>query len=164
MRPGYSASMHCVEGGRILREVSSWYEQRLGGWTLDVVPQGAVFSLLLRRKDAPEVEVNLVDTGTGLAQVLPVIVQRQFEAHGDLADLSVKEAERGGATSCPSRSCRTERSTTGPGGGSRRISRRRSPSAVRWGWRSREGELRTRWPLPISSVHLNLPASAWTRS
>jgi hypothetical protein len=107
------------KGGKVVRAVGSWYENKLGGWTLDVAPRGETFSLVLRKPGEPEVEINLVDTGTGLGQVLPVIVQRQFEivtgnrggleiaedpdvhlhpgAHGDLADLYIEAAKRAGA-------------------------------------------------------------------
>jgi predicted ATPase len=39
-----------------------------------------MFSLIMRNPDNPSVAVNLVNVGAGIAQVLPIIVQRQFEA------------------------------------------------------------------------------------
>ncbi|MCP4107996.1 MAG: AAA family ATPase [Desulfobacteraceae bacterium] len=74
--------------------------------------------MVLRNPENPSVEVNIADVGTGIAQVLPIIVQRQFEggtgsensleiveqpelhlhpgAHGDLADLYVDAVKHTG--------------------------------------------------------------------
>lgn len=106
-------------GGRVLAAVGDWYKNHLGRWALDVSPQGDTFSLVLRSPDDATVEVNLADVGTGLSQVLPLIVQRQFEsvtgkrggleiveqpelhlhpgAHGDVADLYIEAAKQSGA-------------------------------------------------------------------
>lgn len=102
------------KGGLIAKEVGAWYQAHLGNFALDVAIQGEVFSLVLRSPDDPAVQINLVDAGTGLSQVLPIIVQRIFEArngkfgsleiseqpelhlhpgaHGDLADLYISAA------------------------------------------------------------------------
>lgn len=104
-------------GGTVLEAVSAWYRDKLGGWSLDVVRQGETFALVLRSPDEPTVMVNLADVGTGLSQVLPIVVQRLFEsitgkghgleiveqpelhlhpgAHGDLADLYIEAARQG---------------------------------------------------------------------
>ncbi|HYO68412.1 MAG TPA: hypothetical protein VEU33_20255 [Archangium sp.] len=105
------------KGGMVVRAVGDWYRQNLGGWILDVSrQQGASFSLVLRSPDNPTVEVNLADVGTGLSQVLPLVVQRHFDAlvgkslgvevveqpelhlhpgaHGDLADLYIQAARQ----------------------------------------------------------------------
>lgn len=107
-------------GGDVVKAVGEWYRKFLGGWTLDVAPQGDMFSLVLRAPHDPNVTVNLADAGTGLSQVLPLVVQRQFEevtqigwggleiveqpelhlhpdAHGDLADLYIEATKRAGA-------------------------------------------------------------------
>lgn len=100
-------------GGTVLKAVAEWYREHLGGWILDVDldANGTTFSLVLRKPDEPSVKINLVDVGTGLSQVLPVIAQRLFEqitgkhgsleivehpelhlhpgAHGSLADLYI---------------------------------------------------------------------------
>ena len=105
------------KGGIVLDAVSAWYRRHLGGWPLDVVRQGDTFSLVLRSPDEPTVTVNLADVGTGLSQVLPIVVQRLFEsttdkgggleiveqpelhlhpgAHGDLADLYIEAVRKG---------------------------------------------------------------------
>lgn len=104
-------------GGTVLEAVSAWYRDKLGGWPLGVERQGETFSLVLRSPDEPTVMVNLADVGTGLSQVLPIVVQRLFEsitgkghgleiveqpelhlhpgAHGDLADLYIEAARQG---------------------------------------------------------------------
>jgi hypothetical protein len=104
-------------GGTVLKAIAEWYREHLGGWILDVDldTNGTTFSLVLRKPDAPSVGINLVDVGTGLSQVLPVIAQRLFEqvtgkhgsleivehpelhlhpgAHGSLADLYIGALE-----------------------------------------------------------------------
>ncbi len=102
--------------GEVLTAVGKWYEQYLGGWILDLTKHGEGFSIVLRNPHNPSVEVNIADTGTGIAQVLPIVVQRQFEAltckgqnleiveqpelnlhpgaHGNLADLYIEAANR----------------------------------------------------------------------
>jgi hypothetical protein len=104
------------KAGMVVKAVGEWYRQNLGGWVLDVSRQGSAFSLVLRSPDDPTVEVNLVDVGTGLSQVLPLVVQRHFDvlageslglevveqpelhlhpaAHGDLADLYIQAARQ----------------------------------------------------------------------
>jgi len=84
-----------------------------------MVPGGNTFSLVLRRPDQRTVAINLVDAGTGLSQVLPVVTQRLFEqvtgkrgaleiveqpelhlhpgAHGSVADLYIAAAQAPGA-------------------------------------------------------------------
>jgi hypothetical protein len=108
------------KGGVVVKAVSEWYKEHLGHWALDVVSRGDTFSLILRSPDDNKVEVNLADAGTGLNQVLPLIVQRHFEqltgkgggleiveqpelhlhpgAHGDLADLYIEAAKQPGAS------------------------------------------------------------------
>jgi len=105
--------------GIVLEAVSEWISHYLGGWKLDIDEQGEMFSLIMRNPDNPSVAVNLVDVGTGIAQVLPIIVQRQFEAitgqtgnleiveqpelhlhpdaHGNLADLYVEAIKQSDA-------------------------------------------------------------------
>ncbi len=96
----------------VLDEVSKWYSSHLGGWDLDLEASGGDgFSLVLVKPGGNGVRVNLMDVGTGIAQVLPMVVQRYFEAkhglpcgleiveqpelhlhpqaHGDLADLYI---------------------------------------------------------------------------
>lgn len=95
----------------VLDEVAKWYSKHLGGWGLDLEASGDGFSLVLVKPGSANVHVNLMDVGTGIAQVLPMVVQRHHEArhglpcgleiveqpelhlhpqaHGDLADLYI---------------------------------------------------------------------------
>lgn len=105
--------------GDVLRRVGDWYKVHLGGWQLDLERDGQRFSVVLRSPSDPSVIVNLRDTGVGLSQVLPVVVQHELDrelghsgglniveqpelhlhpgAHGDLADLYVESVtNRGG--------------------------------------------------------------------
>ncbi|MCP4104073.1 MAG: AAA family ATPase [Desulfobacteraceae bacterium] len=104
--------------GKVLSAVGEWFSKHLGGWPLDLSHQGDMFSLVLRNPENPSMEINIADVGTGIAQVLPIVVQRQFEAvtgtkssleiveqpelqlhpgaHGDLADLYVNAVQNSG--------------------------------------------------------------------
>jgi hypothetical protein len=66
--------------GLVLDNVGRWYADNLGGWTLGVTRQGDSFSIVLKSPDDPKVEINLSDAGTGMNQVLPLVVQRLFES------------------------------------------------------------------------------------
>jgi hypothetical protein len=100
----------------VLKEVSDWYAAHLGGWQLDLERSGESFSLVLVKPTNKNVRINLMDVGTGIAQVLPMVVQRLHEAasgltcglevveqpelhlhpqaHGDLADLYITAVNR----------------------------------------------------------------------
>ncbi len=100
----------------ILDKVGKWFSEHLGGWIIDVEKEGNGFSIVLRNPDKPSLRVNLKDVGTGVAQVLPIVVQRMFDeisglpgvvdiveqpelhlhpqAHGDLADLFVTASRK----------------------------------------------------------------------
>ena len=100
--------------GKVLEAVNQWVKDKLGGWQLAIARQGDFFSIVLRKPGAPSVEINIADVGTGIAQVLPLIVQRMFDAeagrssgieiveqpelhlhpavHGDVAELYVLAA------------------------------------------------------------------------
>jgi len=104
--------------GKVLSAVSDWFSEYLGGWPLDLSVQGDYFSLVLRNPKNSSVEVNIADVGAGIAQVLPIVVQRHFAditgdsgnieiieqpelhlhpgAHGPLADLYVKAVKEAG--------------------------------------------------------------------
>ncbi|MEN8220362.1 MAG: DUF3696 domain-containing protein [Pseudomonadota bacterium] len=107
--------------GRVLEAVGEWFSQYLGGWELGLSKQGEGedFSLVMKSPDNPSLEINLADVGTGIAQILPIVVQRQFEAitgkngrieiveqpelhlhpgaNGDLADLYIEAAKHSDA-------------------------------------------------------------------
>lgn len=64
----------------ILKNVSQWFEKNLGGWSLDLQrhEDSFSFSIVLKNQNS-SLEVNLADTGAGISQVLPIVVQRLFE-------------------------------------------------------------------------------------
>ena len=88
----------------------------LGGWPLALNKGEDTFSLVLQNPKNPNVTINIVDVGTGIAQILPIVVQRHFEsvaeirgrieivehpelhlhpgAHGSVADLYVEAANK----------------------------------------------------------------------
>lgn len=103
----------------ILGAVANWFSQNLGGWPLGLSSHGDTFSLVLRHPRNTSLEVNLADVGTGISQVLPIVVQHHFKtmmgqppsieiieqpelhlhpgAHGNLADLYVESTKLSGS-------------------------------------------------------------------
>ncbi len=78
--------------GQVLEAVGKWFSEYLGGWELSLSKQGDVFSLVMKKPDNPALEINLADVGTGIAQILPIVVQRQFETlTGKNSDLEIVE-------------------------------------------------------------------------
>ncbi|MEK8016022.1 MAG: AAA family ATPase [Candidatus Parabeggiatoa sp.] len=78
--------------GKVLEAVGKWFSEYLGGWELSLSKQGDVFSLVMKKPDNPALEINLADVGTGIAQILPIVVQRQFESlTGKNSDLEIVE-------------------------------------------------------------------------
>jgi hypothetical protein len=96
--------------GDLIRQVNAGIAALLPGWKLDMVDRGEVWSVVLRSATNPDCTVNLADAGTGVAQALPIFVQRALDvvsppdrpvleiieqpelhlhpaAHADLADL-----------------------------------------------------------------------------
>ncbi|MEU4541435.1 DUF3696 domain-containing protein [Streptosporangium sp. NPDC023825] len=97
---------------RLLDEVNALLGDSLAGWQLDVETQGPLYSVILRSTTDPSLRVNLLDSGTGVAQVLPLLVQLARSPgdlqvveepelhlhpafHALLADLFITETERG---------------------------------------------------------------------
>lgn len=63
----------------LLREINAGLEESLPGWTVDVVERGGMVAVVLRSREDDTLTVNLVDTGTGVAQALPIFVQRALD-------------------------------------------------------------------------------------
>ena len=105
--------------GVLVNSVSDWFAINLGGWQLCVSRQGDRFALVMRTVKEPLVEVNIADVGTGVAQVLPIVVQRYLDlitdkylqrieiveqpelhlhpgAHGSVADLYLEAIKKRG--------------------------------------------------------------------
>lgn len=115
---GILASDKVRHQGRLVRELNEKFAGHLPGWRLDVVEQGGLWSVALVSREDETVQVNLADAGTGVAQALPVFVQRAADlltpptgpvleiieqpelhlhpaAHAALADLYLNAAEAG---------------------------------------------------------------------
>ncbi|WP_261556237.1 AAA family ATPase [Frankia tisae] len=65
--------------GSLLAAVDDYLRRELPGWLLDVDRRNSLYSLVLASGADSTVRVNLADTGTGLAQVLPILVQRTMD-------------------------------------------------------------------------------------
>lgn len=63
----------------LLREINAGLAESLPGWTVDVMDRGGMVSVVLRSREDDTLAVNLVDTGTGVAQALPIFVQRALD-------------------------------------------------------------------------------------
>ncbi|MEU2876070.1 DUF3696 domain-containing protein [Streptomyces sp. NPDC007070] len=102
--------------GRLIEQVNTDLSENVPGWRLDVVERGGMYSLVLKSVTDDSLSVNLADAGTGVAQVLPIFVQRATDslnpptrpvleiieqpelhlhpaAHGALADLYLSAAQ-----------------------------------------------------------------------
>jgi hypothetical protein len=62
-------------GGELIRIVNEMLARIVPGWQILEVPAGPLWSTVLSRGDGARVRVNLADAGSGLAQVLPILVQ-----------------------------------------------------------------------------------------
>lgn len=66
--------------GRVLDWINRELATVLPGWQIDTTEIGAAFSVSLLSTDNPSVRVNIADAGAGVAQVLPLFVQRALDA------------------------------------------------------------------------------------
>ncbi|MCU1453841.1 MAG: hypothetical protein JWN46_1987 [Acidimicrobiales bacterium] len=105
--------------GRLVGQVADGMEDLIGPWRLAVEPSGDAFRLELVSTSDAALRINLVDVGTGVSQVMPIVVQRVMDrnqedhdflevveqpelhlhprAHLPLADLYITGAQRTGA-------------------------------------------------------------------
>lgn len=102
--------------GELIRKVNEGLAELVPGWRLDLVDRGEVWTVVLRSATGSDIAVNLADAGTGVAQTLPIFVQRALDlvsppdrpvlevieqpelhlhpaAHADLADLYLTAAQ-----------------------------------------------------------------------
>ena len=77
---GILASDVARGGSQVVQEINEHFHKQLPGWHLDVVEQGGMFSVVLVSQEDASLVVNLADAGTGLAQELPIYVQRALDA------------------------------------------------------------------------------------
>ncbi|GAA1546521.1 hypothetical protein GCM10009678_31430 [Actinomadura kijaniata] len=74
--PGMLANDHVRSDGHLIAKVNELLGDSLAGWQFEVVSQGATYAINLRSIDDPALSVNILDSGTGVAQVLPLLVQQ----------------------------------------------------------------------------------------
>jgi len=67
------------QNGLLLRRVNDELAQSLPGWEIGLIERGSMYSVMLTSKADSSVTVNLADAGTGVAQVLPLLVQRALD-------------------------------------------------------------------------------------
>ncbi len=79
--PGILADDVSRQNGEILVATNRLLERNLPGWAIQVDQQSTLFSLVLVSTGDASIRVNLADTGTGVAQALPILVQRAIDAH-----------------------------------------------------------------------------------
>jgi AAA ATPase domain/Protein of unknown function (DUF3696) len=114
---GMLASDYVRGQGKLLQQVNQDLLDNLPGWSLDVVERGLGIAVMLTSHEDSTLRVNLADAGTGVAQVLPIFVQRAADlirrpprpvleiieqpelhlhpaAHGALADLYLTAVKR----------------------------------------------------------------------
>lgn len=69
--------------GRLLKQVSDWYEENMDGQRLEIIENGSIsgsYSIVVRRGKAL---INMADVGEGTNQLLPVITQ-SYVSNADL--------------------------------------------------------------------------------
>jgi hypothetical protein len=76
---GILASDLARGGGELLRQINEDLEEHLPGWRVGVDERGGMWSVVLISTDDENLKVNLADAGTGVAQALPIFVQRAID-------------------------------------------------------------------------------------
>jgi hypothetical protein len=105
--------------GRVRRRINELLQEILPDWQLDEVPDGRLFSTVLRSRTDPHLSVNVADAGSGVTQILPILAQQALDeltdspspglqiveepelhlhpaAHAQLADLYLRAARSTG--------------------------------------------------------------------
>ncbi|RCG31384.1 DUF3696 domain-containing protein [Sphaerisporangium album] len=67
---------HVRRGGRLITKINEYLGEHIPGWELEVVPRYDAYSVGLKSKATAGLWVPATDTGTGVAQVLPILVRR----------------------------------------------------------------------------------------
>jgi hypothetical protein len=113
------ANDHVRREGRVRRRINELMQEVLPDWQLDEVPDGRLFSTVLRSRSDPHLSVNVADAGSGVTQILPMLAQQAIDelagspspglqiieepelhlhpaAHAQLADLYLRAAKSTG--------------------------------------------------------------------
>jgi hypothetical protein len=106
-------------GGRVRQRVNELMREVLPDWSLEEMPDGRLFTTVLQSRVDPHLVVNIADTGSGVVQLLPMLVQQALDdvsgqkeptlyiveepelhlhpaAHAQLADLYLRAAKTTG--------------------------------------------------------------------
>jgi hypothetical protein len=70
---------HIRGRGRLTSKINEYLGDHIPGWELDVVPKYDAYSVGLKSKVERGLWVALPDAGTGVAQVLPILVRRAMD-------------------------------------------------------------------------------------
>ncbi|MCQ9133064.1 AAA family ATPase [Streptomyces hilarionis] len=65
--------------GELISQVNDFLSENLPGWTVEVTESGEMYSILFRSRVDKTIAVNVSDVGTGVAQALPIFVQRAMD-------------------------------------------------------------------------------------
>jgi predicted ATP-dependent endonuclease of OLD family len=103
---GENAYQILVVNEELAKNVSKWYEDNFDNWGLSIKKIDPYYEIRIKRKDAENDGVNIVDVGQGMSQALPIIVKAHIQntkpiltileqpelhlhpaAHGNLAEL-----------------------------------------------------------------------------
>lgn len=67
---------HVRRGGRLTAKINEYLRDHLPGWELEVIPKYEAYSVGLRSTAERTLWVSLPDAGTGVVQILPILVRR----------------------------------------------------------------------------------------
>lgn len=65
--------------GQLISQVNEFLSDNLPGWSIEVAEHGEMYSVLFRSTADRTIAVNASDVGTGVAQALPIFVQRAMD-------------------------------------------------------------------------------------
>jgi hypothetical protein len=67
---------HVRRDGRLTEKINEYLDSHLPGWELEVIPRYDAYSVGLKSTKTRGLWIPATDSGTGVAQVLPILVQR----------------------------------------------------------------------------------------
>ncbi|WP_328608058.1 DUF3696 domain-containing protein [Amycolatopsis sp. NBC_00345] len=67
--------------GGLISFINEHFGSSLPGWSINTVEAGGLYNIVLQSKSDAGLRVNLTDTGTGIAQALPIFVQRALDLY-----------------------------------------------------------------------------------
>ncbi|WP_326565911.1 DUF3696 domain-containing protein [Amycolatopsis rhabdoformis] len=67
--------------GGLIKFINDRFSSNLPGWSIGTMETAGLYNIVLQSKTDPGIRVNLADTGTGIAQALPIFVQRALDGY-----------------------------------------------------------------------------------